>query len=391
MERIYGRPDRPAWAEVDLGAIAHNVKELIRVKEPRVKFMAVVKANGYGHGAVPVAKAALAAGAEWLGVAILSEALELRRAGLAGPVLALGFTPPEQSDAVVANDISQTVYTVEAARALSEAAARAGRPARVHLKVDTGMGRLGVTPDEAGLAVTRAIAGLPGLILEGVFTHFATADAVDKGYARAQFERFAAFLARLEAAGLRFGLRHAANSAALIDLPETHLDLVRAGIAIYGLYPSDEVERRVDLRPAMSLKVRVAHVKEVPAGTGVSYGRTFVTGHPSVIATLPIGYADGYPRSLSSRGVVLVRGRRAPIIGRVCMDQCMADVTGIPGVTPGDEVVLMGRQGDEAVTADDLARLEGTINYEVVCDITARVPRVYSSAGDAPADTNEEG
>ncbi|MHB8945450.1 MAG: alanine racemase, partial [Bacillota bacterium] len=207
----------------------------------------------------------------------------------------------------------------------------------------------------------------------------------------AQFERFAAFLARLEAAGLRFGLRHAANSAALIDLPETHLDLVRAGIAMYGLYPSNEVERRVDLRPAMSLKVRVAHVKEVPAGTGVSYGRTFVTGHPSVIATLPIGYADGYPRSLSSRGVVLVRGRRAPIIGRVCMDQCMADVTGIPGVTPGDEVVLMGRQGDEAVTADDLARLEGTINYEVVCDITARVPRVYSSAGDAPADTNEEG
>ena len=191
---------------------------------------------------------------------------------------------------------------------------------------------------------------------------------------------------------MRFGLLHAANSAALIELPETHLDLVRAGIAMYGLYPSDEVDRnRVDLRPAMSLKVRAAHVKEVPAGTGVSYGRTYVTGRPSVIATLPIGYADGYPRSLSSRGVVLVRGRRAPIVGRVCMDQCMADVTGIPGVAPGDEVVLMGRQGGEAVTADDLARLEGTINYEVVCDIAARVPRVYLPAGGAPADTNEEG
>lgn len=385
------QPARPAWAEVDLGAIAHNVKELIRVKDSRAKFMAVVKANGYGHGAVPVARTALAAGAEWLGVAILTEALELRRAGLDGPLLVLGFTPPEQSDLVVANDVSQAVYTIDGARALSEAAARAGRPARVHLKVDTGMGRLGVTPDDAGLAAARIIAGLPGLILEGVFTHFATADATDKGYAREQFARFTAFLARLQAARFDFGLRHAANSAALIELPETHLDLVRAGIAVYGLYPSDEVERRVDLRPAMSLKVRVAHVKEVPAGTGVSYGRTFVTGRPSVVATLPIGYADGYPRSLSSRGVVLVRGRRAPIIGRVCMDQCMADVTGIPGVAAGDEVVLMGRQNGAAVTADDLARLEGTINYEVVCDVTARVPRVYSPAGANPAGPNEKG
>lgn len=370
-------PGRPVWAEVDLGAIAHNVGELIRVKDPRAKLMAVVKANGYGHGAVPVARTALAAGAEWLGVAIVAEALELRRAGLTAPVLILGFTPPEQSEAVVAADISQTVDTVEAARALSEAATRLGRSAKVHLKVDTGMGRLGVTPDDDGLAVARAIADLPGLAMEGVFTHFATADAADKGYAHRQFSRFTEFLSRLEAAGLRFRIKHAANSAALIELPETHLDLVRAGIAIYGLYPSDEVERRVDLRPAMSVKARIAHLKEVPAGTGLSYGQTFVTGHASSVATLPIGYADGYPRSLSSRGIVLVRGRRAPVIGRVCMDQCLVDVTDVPGVGPGDEVVLLGRQGDEAVTADDLARLEGTINYEVVCAITARVPRVY--------------
>lgn len=372
---------RPAWAEVDLRAIAHNVRELIRVKDPRARMMAVVKANGYGHGAVPVARTALAAGAEWLGVAILNEALELRRAGLTAPILVLGFTPPEQADEVVMNGISQTVYTVEAARTLSEAASRAGRPAMIHLKVDTGMGRIGVTPDDDGLAVARAMAALPGLTLEGIFTHFATADAADKTYARLQFARFIDFLARLEAAGLRFQIRHAANSAALMELPETHLDLVRAGIAIYGLYPSDEVERRFDLRPAMSVKARVAHVKRVPAGTGIGYGRTFVTERPSVVATIPVGYADGYPRSLSSRGFVVIGGRRAPVIGRVCMDQFMIDVTDVPGVGPGDEVVLLGRQGDAAVSADDLARLEGTINYEVVCDFTARVPRVYIGEG----------
>jgi alanine racemase len=371
---------RPVWAEVDLGAIDHNLRQVARRKSPQAGLMAVVKANAYGHGAVPVAETALAAGANWLGVAILGEAIELRRAGVAAPILILGYTPPDEVGSVLANDVSQAVFSMETARALSREAARLGRRARVHLKVDTGMSRLGVAPGQDGLAFAKDLAGLPGLDLEGIFTHFAAADDPDQGYTRWQLERFTAFIEDLRALGIEFRIRHAANSAAIINLPEAHLDLVRLGISLYGYHPSPGGEGGVALRPAMTVKARIGYLKEVPAGTCVSYGRTFVTGRPTVLATLPLGYADGYPRLLSSRGAVIIHGRMAPVVGRVCMDQIMVDVTDIPRVALGDEVIVLGRQGEVGMTADDLAALTGTISYEILCGVSPRVPRVYLPA-----------
>jgi len=368
----------PVWAEIDLGAIAHNVKEIRRVAVPTAKVMAVVKANGYGHGAVEVSRTALANGAEWLGVARVAEGVALREAGIEAQVLILGYIHPEQFGEAVRHRLSQTVYTRDMARALADAAVREGVLARVHFKVDTGMGRIGWP---AGPGVVREIlelARLPHLKVEGIFTHFAAADVADKTYTLEQFHKFMEVVDELRKNGLEFPLRHAANSAAVMELPETHLDLVRAGIIIYGLYPSDEVDRgRIDLRPAMSLKARVAYVKKALAGCKVSYGCTFTTGRPTVIATLPLGYADGYSRLLSSKGEALLHGRRAPVVGRVCMDQVMVDAGHIPGVRVGDDAVLIGRQGDEEISADEVASKLGTINYEVTCMISHRVPRVY--------------
>ncbi len=379
------------WAEVDLEAIAANVRELRRLTDPRAKVMAVVKADGYGHGACEVARAALAAGAEWLGVARLHEAVRLRESGLAAPLLVLGYTPPEDAGRLVEYDLRQSVYSLAAAEAYSAAAGRRGGRIRVHLKVDTGMGRLGLVPaalsgvggpgpvgDELARTAV-AIARLTGLELEGIFTHFAASDSADKTHARGQLQLFLEVLARLKRDGLEVAVRHAANSAAVIELPESHLDLVRPGIALYGLRPSDEVDlSRVRLTPAMALKTRIVHLKQVPAGTCVSYGMTHRTPAPTVIATIPTGYADGYRRLLSSRGEMLVGGRRVPVVGRVCMDLTMLDVGAVPSPRVEDEVVIFGRQGDETITADDLARALGTINYEIVCDLTPRVMRVYS-------------
>jgi alanine racemase len=379
------------WAEVDLEAIAANVRELRRLTDPRAKLMAVVKADGYGHGACEVARAALAAGAEWLGVARLHEAVRLRESGLAAPLLVLGYTPAEDAERLVELDLRQSVYSLAAAEAYAAASRRRGGKIRVHLKVDTGMGRLGLVPaalarGEAGDAVgeelvrtAQDIARLPGLEVEGIFTHFAASDSADKTHARGQLRLFLEVLARLKRDGLEFAVRHAANSAAVIDLPESHLDLVRPGIALYGLRPSDEVDlSRIRLTPAMALKTRIVHLKEVPAGTCVSYGMTHRTSAPTVIATIPTGYADGYRRLLSSRGEMLVGGRRVPVVGRVCMDLTMLDLGAVPSARIEDEVVIFGRQGNEAITADDLARALGTINYEIVCDLTPRVMRVYS-------------
>jgi alanine racemase len=378
------------WAEVDLGAIAGNVRELRRVTDPRAKVMAVVKADGYGHGAVEVARTALANGAEWLGVARLHEAVRLREAGLAAPLLVLGYTPPEDAGRLVEFDLRQSVYSLAAAEAYSAAAGRRGGRIRVHLKVDTGMGRLGLVPaalarengtDPVGEGLVRAaqaIARLPGLEAEGIFTHFAASDSADKTHARGQLRLFLEVLARLARDGMEFAVRHAANSAAVIDLPESHLDLVRPGIALYGLRPSDEVDlSRIRLTPAMALKTRIIHLKQVPAGTCVSYGMTHRAPAPTVIATIPTGYADGYRRLLSSKGEMLVGGRRVPVVGRVCMDLTMLDVGAVPSPRIEDEVVIFGRQGDEAISADDLARTLGTINYEIVCDLTPRVERIY--------------
>jgi alanine racemase len=382
------------WAEIDLSAIAHNVRELRRRTDPGAKVMAVVKANGYGHGAVEAARTALASGAGWLGVARLPEAVALREAGLDAPILVFGYTPPADAGRLVDFDLRQSVYSIEAAQAYSGAASARGRRTRVHLKVDTGMGRLGMVPaalsgrdpgSGVGADVIReaaAIARLPGLSVEGIFTHFAAADGADLSSAQRQLALFMEVLSALRKNGMEFAVRHAANSAGLIALPEAHLDLVRPGIAIYGLTPSDEIDLTgISLKPAMTLKTRIIHLKTVPAGTAISYGMTYRAPQPTVIATVPAGYADGYRRLFSSRGSMLVHGRRVPVVGRVCMDLTMLDVGAVPDARVEDEVVIFGRQGDEFIPADDLARDLGTINYEIVCDLTARVPRLYQEKG----------
>ncbi len=369
---------RPAWAEIDLSAIAHNIKELRRVTEPRAKIMAVVKANAYGHGAVPVSKTVLANGADYLGVAILDEARELREAGIEAPILILGFTPPEQAAEAIKLDLAQTVYTVKGAEAVSRAAVSLGRTAIVHVKVDTGMGRLGFVTGPRTSEEIIKISRLPGVVVEGMFTHFAVADARDKQYTYEQYEKFADLDSQLKKLGLDIPVKHAANSAAVIDLPDIHLDMVRPGISIYGFYPSNDVLKdKIVLKPALSLKAKVAYVKEVKPETSISYGRTFITTRDTMVATIPVGYADGYTRLFSNKAHVIIHGERVPVIGRVCMDQFMVDVSKVPGVEIGDETVLIGRQGHQQVTADELADLIGTINYEIVCMISDRIPRIY--------------
>ncbi len=376
-------------AEIDLKAIAHNIKELRRITNDNAKLMAVVKANGYGHGAIEVASCALQNGAEILGVARIEEGIQIRNAGIDTPVLIFGYTVPEQAASLMKYDLIQSVHTPLAARELSEAVASDGKKLKIHLKIDTGMGRLGLLPQDYtsknsdavsadAIEETLAIAGLKGLELEGIFTHFATADSADKSYAEDQLDLFMSYLNRLQKAGFEPPVRHAANSAALIDMPHSHLDMVRPGIAIYGLNPSDEIiNKQVTLKPAMSLKSIIIQLKEVPAGFAVSYGSTYKTQKPTTIATVPVGYADGLNRLLSSRGQMLVHGQRAPIIGRVCMDLTMLDVGHIDRVQMGDEVVIFGRQHNASLTVDEMASLLNTINYEIVTSITARVPRVY--------------
>lgn len=378
------------WAEIDLSAYAHNIKELKRATQPQARLMAVVKANGYGHGAKEVARTALQNGAEFLGVARLHEAVELRKAGLAAPILIFGYSSPDSAPALIDYDLIQTVYSPTAAEALSEQAARQGKKIKIHIKVDSGMGRLGLLLEETADGASHnipaagtvrdveAISRLANLEMDGIFTHFATSDSADKSYADSQLKRFMEFLNRLDQAGLKPPLAHAANSAAVIDLPDSHLDMVRPGIATYGLYPSEEVNQpNVKLKPVMTLKSRIIHLKKVPAGFHISYGITYCTEKPTTIATVPVGYADGYNRLLSSRGHMLVHGKRVPVVGRVCMDLTMLDVGALKDVQIEDEVDVFGQQGNEAVTADELASTLNTINYEIVTSITARVPRVF--------------
>ena len=376
-------------AEIDLKAIAHNIKELRRITHPDARLMGVVKANGYGHGAIEVARCALQNGAAVLGVARIEEGVQIRKAGIEVPILIFGYTLPERTADLFKYDLTQTVYTYASAQVLSQTAAALNKKIKIHLKVDTGMGRLGLLPQDFqrnnsvalnadAIEETLAIAGLGGLELEGIFTHFATADSADKTYAEDQLDLFMIFLDRLRKAGLEPPVRHAANSAALIDMPQSHLDMVRPGIASYGLHPSDEVNKKhVSLKPAMALKARIIHLKKVPAGFKVSYGSTHQTPKATTIATIPIGYADGLNRLLSSSGQMLVHGQRAPIIGRVCMDLTMLDLGHIDNVRMGDEVVIFGQQGSGFITVDEIASSLNTINYEIVSTITARVPRVY--------------
>lgn len=372
------REHRPLWAEINLDNLIHNVMGIKSLLKPGTEYMAVVKADAYGHGAVEVAGACIECGARWLAVAMLDEALELRNAGIDCSILILGFTPPGMADTVVMNDISQTCYSYELAEALSISAVKLKKTARIHIAVDTGMGRVGFTPNRDSAEMIHKISSLPGIVIEGVFTHFATADEKDKNYTRMQYSKFTGFIDVLEDMGIDPGLKHAGNSAGIIDLPEFDLDAVRPGIIQYGLYPSGEVIKdRIRLKPVMSVKANIVHLKEVEPGTAISYGRKFITEKKSRIATLPVGYADGYTRLFYGKAKVIVNGRYAPVVGSICMDQCMVDVTGAGDVNAGDDVILLGEDKGLSITADDLADIMGTINYEIVCMISKRVPRLY--------------
>jgi len=370
-----------AWAQVDLDAIAHNTRELKKLIGNRVQLMAVVKANAYGHGAVPVTRVALQNGASWAAVARVAEGIELRRGGIKAPILLMGYTPVPDASAIVDYRLTPTVNTLELARALSaEVERRHIAPLAVHIKVDTGMGRFGLLPGEV-LDFVRALSALPGLTLEGLYTHFAVADEADKSYTYQQHHLFMEVLRQLSGAGFHIRFTHEANSAATLDMPETHLDMVRCGIAIYGMRPSSEVEPTIPLQPALSLHSRVARVRTLPAGYSISYGRTYITTKPTRVALVPLGYGEGYHRLLSNRGEVLIHGQRCPILGRVCMDQFVVDVSAIPDVQLDDEVVVLGRQGREEISAEEIAAHAETINYEVTTAILPRVSRFYLQGG----------
>lgn len=370
-----------AW--VDLDAIEENFEAMKAVLPAGTQIAAVVKANGYGHGAVPVARMIESKDYIWgFAAATIEEALALKDHGIKKPVLVLGYVFPEDYPLLVSRDIRATVFRIDMAQELSEEAVRQKKEVSVHIKLDTGMSRIGFPDTAESLETICQIQKLPGLSLEGMFTHFARADETDKTYADWQLARFLKFREACEERGIHFPICHCANSAAIIDMPEASLNLVRAGIAIYGLYPSDEVNReRVVLRPAMELKSHIVHVKEIPAGTQVSYGGIYTAPDTRRIATIPVGYGDGYPRSLSDKGCVLIRGKRAPIRGRVCMDQLMVDVTEIPEAEPGMEVTLFGKDGGETLSMDELTELSGRFNYEFACDLSGRVPRIYLRHG----------
>jgi len=366
--------DRPTVARISLSALTHNFEEVMRRANGR-KVLAVVKARAYGHGLVPVSRHLLGRGAHMLGVALVEEGRELREAGIDAPVLVMGPVFPEQADAVAAWRLTPVLSNNTVARALADAARRRSLRIAVHVKVDTGMSRLGVSP-EAAPDLVQELMALEGIVVEGLMTHFADADLRDKAFAAHQMERFETLLRVLADRGIAIPLRHAANSAAILDYQRALFTMVRPGLMLYGYDPVEGSASGADLQPVLSLFTRIFLLKKVPAGTPISYGRTFVTGRESLIATIPIGYADGFSRGLSNCGEALVRGVRAPIAGRVCMDMTMLDVTDVPGVREGDEVVLIGSSGGERITAADLAAKTGTIPYEVLCGISARVPRV---------------
>jgi alanine racemase len=366
---------RPLWAEIDLDALADNVR-LLKSQANGAALMAVVKANAYGHGAVAVARAALAAGADRLGVICVDEGEQLRRAGITAPILVMGHAPLEEAQRLVDLSLTPSVVSDQAALALARLASERGIEMPVHLKVDTGLNRYGLPPSEAA-DLGRWLRDLAGLQVEGLFTHFASADEVDKSYTIEQYRLFLSVAEQLN----WVPIRHVSNTAALLDIPDMSLEMVRPGLGIYGCYPSIHVKRNLPLRPVLSLKGRLVRLTPIAPGEPVSYGRTWRASRPSLIGLVMCGYADGLPRVLSNRGSVLVRGRRAPIVGRVCMDMCMVDVSDVPDVAVGDEVVIIGRQGEQEISADELAELCDTASYEILCGISARVPRLYLRQG----------
>jgi alanine racemase len=373
-ERVRMRqPARPTWVEIDLDAIATNVRLLAQITAP-AKILAVLKADAYGHGMAKVARTVLNNGASWVGVATLGEALTLRKAGVDAPILVMSYMPAWQAHEAITHQISATIFTPELARAFSRAAEELNQTAFVHVKVDSGMGRLGLLPHEV-IPFLQNIA-LPGLEVEGIYTHLATADEADQTHARLQIGRFTELLAELEQAGLRPPLVHALNTAGLLNFPEAHFDMVRPGIGLYGLPPSSETPLPAGFQPALTFKTTVGQVKTLPPDSPVGYGATYRTRGDETIAIIPVGYADGFRRTPRTWGEVLVKGQRAPLVGRISMDQAAIDVSHIPNVRQGDEVVLIGEQGDEKITAEEVAEKLGTINYEVVSELLARIPRI---------------
>ncbi len=365
-----------SFVRINLDAIRANFESLKKLLRPETKTMAIVKANAYGHGAVRVAKE-LENKADYFAVAAMEEAMELRENGISTPVLILAYTSPCQFEELINNGITATIYNFEDAKKLSQTAEKLGRKAVVHIGVDTGMSRIGFADTAESAEIIKSIAALPFVEIEGIFTHFACADSADKTSALTQKKRFDEFISLLESEKINIPLKHACNSAAMIDL-DCHYDMVRMGIALYGLYPSDEVmTEKVSIRPAMEVISHVIHIKDVEAGIGISYGHTYVTEKKRRIATVCIGYADGFDRAFSNCGYVLINGKKAPITGRVCMDMIMVDVTDIDDVRVGDDAIIMGRSGNAEITAEELASLCGTINYEIICTFMPRVTRLY--------------
>lgn len=368
-------------ADIDLSAIRKNI-ETMRSRIPAgKKLLAVIKANAYGHGSIEVANA-LEDLADYYGVACIDEAVELRLAGITKPILILGVTDASLFPDIVKYDITQTIFSLEQAKALSEEAGRQGKMGKLHIKIDTGMNRIGFACVKESVPEIAAISKLPNLNVEGIFTHYYKADAKDKSLAYAQLERYTQMVTWLEEAGVTFAIRHISNSAGIMEMPNDTYDMVRSGISTYGLYPSDEMDTDLNvLYPAMELRSHVTYVKKVPAGQTIGYGGTYTTPEERTIATVGVGYADGYPRALSNQGRMLVHGQYAPIVGRVCMDQTMIDVTDIPDVQVGDEVVLAGIQGANRIPVEELADMSASFNYEFVCDVNRRVPRIYHRDG----------
>ncbi|MBQ9360316.1 MAG: alanine racemase [Lachnospiraceae bacterium] len=383
------KENKRLYLRIDLDAIRFNMESMHRNLKPGTKMLAVVKTDAYGHGAVAVAREIEDLDYLWgFAVATDEEALILRHNDIRKPILVLGYTFPESYEDIIANDIRPVVFKEDMARELSEEAVRQGRRVYVHIAVETGMGRIGVEADKSSVELIKTVAGLRNLVLEGIFTHFSKADMKDKMPTYEQIKKFNAYVELLHDEGIDFWLKHSSNSAGIVEIREANMDMVRAGITLYGLWPSKEVKQNIELRPALALKSHIVYIKDVPPGYEVGYGGTWKARRPSRIATIPAGYGDGYPRALSNRGYVLIRGKRAPIAGRVCMDQVMVDITNIPEACDYDEVTLIGRDGEEEITVEHLANMYGGFNYEIVSCFTKRVPRVYYKNGEPVATMN---
>ena len=380
MKEKYDRMESEFYrvqANINLNAICNNISEVKKLLNNNTKIMAVIKADGYGHGAIQIART-LNSMVDAYGIAIIEEGMSLRNEGITKPLLILGFTPKELYNKLVEYDIMQTVFEYDMAYHIAQEAQKQGKIAKIHIKIDTGMNRIGFALNQKSIEDIIKISKLDNLIIDGIFSHFAGADEADKTSANKQYDKFEKFINELKLNGVHIPMLHMSNSAGIIELSDANFDMVRSGIITYGLYPSDEVDKtKITLEPAMEIKTHVVYVKEVAIGEGISYNSTYVTNRVTRVATIPVGYGDGYPRQLSSKGRVLIHGKTAPIIGKICMDQFMVDVTDIPDVKQGDIVTLIGKDGEDMITVEEVANMAGSFNYEFICNVGKRIPRLY--------------